>query len=111
MNVFCRSNLIAVSLLFALLFSQPTFIFSQRVADRDRLAKKARGEALFKEAATLADQDTPEKRREAIKKFLEAAEIFGSIGSRREQALSLLFAGEESEEIGERRRAIEFFEQ
>ncbi|HVF30747.1 MAG TPA: CHAT domain-containing protein [Pyrinomonadaceae bacterium] len=110
MKVFCRSNLIAGPLVFVLLAAQPAAVLSQQLNDADA-KKKAQAEEIFKEAAALADEEAPDKKREAIKRFLEAAEIFRSIGLRREQALTLNIAGEECEEVDERRRAIELFEQ
>jgi CHAT domain-containing protein/tetratricopeptide (TPR) repeat protein len=97
-------------MLLALIFTQPLAILSQQISDADHAKMKAQAEELFKQAAALADEETPEKKSEAIKKFLEAAEIFRSIGSLREQAVTLTIAGEECEEIGERRRAIDLFE-
>lgn len=108
MKVFRGSRLIAAPLFFALLVAQPATLFAQQIQDSD---KKARADAIFKEAAALADEDAPEKKREAIQKFIEVSEMYKAIGALREQALSLNFAGEESEGIKERRRAIELFEQ
>lgn len=110
MRVFCRRRSFAVLLLLVSLCVQPLMVFSQTSDDADKEKKRAQAEALYKEAATLADEDTPEKKREAIQKFLDAAKIFGSIGSRREQALAMNAAGEECEDIGERRSAIDLFE-
>ena len=108
MKVFCRSRLITAPLFFVLLVTQPAALLAQQPTDAD---KKAKADAVFKEAATLADEETPEKKVEAVKKFIEASEMYKSIGAGREQALSLNFAGEECEDLGERRRAIELFEQ
>ncbi|HKP68471.1 MAG TPA: CHAT domain-containing protein [Pyrinomonadaceae bacterium] len=106
--MFRRSRLIAAPLFFVLLVTQPAALFAQQAQVGD---KKAKADAVFKEAASLADEETPEKKREAIKKFIEASEMYKAIGAHREEALSLNFAGEESEELEERRRAIELFEQ
>ncbi len=110
MKVFCRPNLIAAPLLFALLITQPAVILSQQPADAEFTKKKTQAEAIFKEANALADEDDHNKKREGIKKFIEAAEIYKSIGLRREEALLLIFAGEECEDVDERHRAIELFE-
>lgn len=109
MKVFCRPSLIVAPLLLVLLVAQPLVVLSQN-SGLDRLKKKAQADAIFKEAAALADYEDVAKKRGGIDKFLKASAIYGSIGLRREEALSLNFAGEECEGIGERRRAIELFE-
>jgi CHAT domain-containing protein/Tfp pilus assembly protein PilF len=108
MKLFRGSRLFAVLLFVAMVVTQPAALFAQQIPDAK---KKAKADEVFMQAATLADEEEPEKKREAIAKFIEAAGMYGSIGSRREQALSLNFAGEECEGIKERRRAIDLFEQ
>lgn len=109
MRIFRRQLFVAALWLFSLLACEPALLFAQRPNTPQDKKRYEQALALFREADAVPETAAPDKRREAIKKFMSAAQIFHTIGSRAEEANSLNAAANVHDGIGESSEALHLY--
>ena len=86
------------------------FLETPRAAtERDR--KTSQAKAVFSEAQALFNQKTTESYRAAREKFLAASRLYREIGDKSGEAESLVQAGVISDDLGEKQKALDYYNQ
>jgi CHAT domain-containing protein/Tfp pilus assembly protein PilF len=106
MRVFRRQSLFTAIALVSLLFGQAATSLAQPPTNPTDRAKYKRAVELFKAADAVPQTASADVRSAAIKKFLTAAEIFHSIGSRPEEANAKNAAANVYDDINEKTNAL-----
>jgi CHAT domain-containing protein/Tfp pilus assembly protein PilF len=86
-------------------------LFGQVPTNDELLTKYFDAKALYVDAEDLRNQNKPDSNRAAIIKYESATEIFIQIGSLREAAVSIHNAGYVCNLVGEKKRALEHYDQ
>jgi CHAT domain-containing protein/uncharacterized protein HemY len=92
---------------------------SNRVLAKDDLLKiaqspgatKKNAERLFEEGMTLYQQGSAESLRQAIQKWQEARLLYRAVGDRRVEAITLTGIGRVYDALGEKQKALDFYNQ
>ncbi len=104
----CQSRIAAATVAIALLL-HPFAIVGQIPTSAADIEKYKQAATLFKDAHSVPDGAAIEKKREAIRKFLSAADAFHAIGSLDEEANALNAAADVHDGIGEKPEALRLY--
>ncbi|HCQ20927.1 MAG TPA: tetratricopeptide repeat-containing protein, partial [Anabaena sp. UBA12330] len=74
-------------------------------------ATKENAERLFEEGMTLYQQGSAESLRQAIQKWQEARLLYRAVGDRRVEAITLTGIGRVYDALGEKQKALDFYNQ
>ena len=95
--------------LISLICVQASILSAQQPASPSDRKKYEQAAALFREAYAVPETAPEEQRRASIKKFMSAADIFHSIGSRSEEANSMNAAANVYSDLGDKPEALHLY--